>query len=285
LRELKTGAARIALGASFPVSIVPAGLYYTAKQSFRSSALIYIGEPMAVDPEPVDADGEPRAEAVAALTARIERALADVTLQADSHAALELIARAERIFSAGKEVDLATELDLRRRFVSGYHFLREHDPARLAKLESQIAQIDAELLAPSGPIGGRSLLRLLLLPLAMIGAVIHWPVFRLVRFLSKRLTKEDEMVGTIKTVGGLILYPLLWAIAGIVVAMYFGIAAGVAAAIGLAILGYIALVTLEVLDELIGRFRALRHHDARAQQRIIRDEILAAAAAMSSPQP
>ena len=38
LRELKTGAARIALGASMRVSIVPTGLYYTAKQTFRSSA-------------------------------------------------------------------------------------------------------------------------------------------------------------------------------------------------------------------------------------------------------
>src|SRR5918911_3612689 len=37
LRELKTGAARIALGASLPrVVIVPVGLYYTAKQTFRS---------------------------------------------------------------------------------------------------------------------------------------------------------------------------------------------------------------------------------------------------------
>jgi len=41
LRELKTGAARIALGASMErIVIVPAGLYYTSKQTFRSSAVM-----------------------------------------------------------------------------------------------------------------------------------------------------------------------------------------------------------------------------------------------------
>jgi len=59
LRELKTGAARIALGAGIRISIVPTGLYYTAKQTFRSSALAYFGPPIDVEPEPVDADGEP----------------------------------------------------------------------------------------------------------------------------------------------------------------------------------------------------------------------------------
>lgn len=282
LRQLKTGAARIALGSSIPVSIVPTGLYYTEKRTFRSSALVYFGQPIPVAPEPVDAIGEPRAESVDALTEHIEQALAEVTLQADSHAALELIARGERIFSAGEETNLATELDLRKQFVAGYGYLREHDPARLRRLESQIAQIDAELLAPSEPMSAASMLRLALLPLAIIGAVIHWPVYRLVGFLTTRLAREEEVVATTKTFAGLLLFPLLWIVAAILVAAYFGVAAGLGVAILLPLLGYIALVTLEVLDELIGRFRALRHHDVRAKQRAIREEILAVAAEMSS---
>src|SRR2546426_7312084 len=49
LRPFKTGAARIALGAAAalsaapPVRIVPAGLYYRAKRTFRSAALLYFG--------------------------------------------------------------------------------------------------------------------------------------------------------------------------------------------------------------------------------------------------
>src|SRR5216117_1508859 len=56
LRPLKTGAARIALGAAAalagptPIRIVPAGLYYRAKRTFRSAALLHFGEPFAVTP-------------------------------------------------------------------------------------------------------------------------------------------------------------------------------------------------------------------------------------------
>src|SRR5258707_7117635 len=147
LGELKTGAARIAIGAGIDVLIVPTGLYYTEKKTFRSSALMYFGVPIAVKPEPVDERGEPRPESVEALTAQIERALADVTLQADSHGALDLIARAERIFTGGDDHGPAYELEVRRRFVTGYAYLRAHDPRRLASLESHVARFDAQALA------------------------------------------------------------------------------------------------------------------------------------------
>lgn len=284
LRELKTGAARIALGSSIAVSIVPAGLYYTAKQTFRSEALMYFGEPIEVEPEPVDAEGEPRPQSVDALTARIERALSNVTLQADSHAALELIGHAERVFSAGEEVDLARELELRRQFVNGYTYLRVHDPARLARLESQIAQIDAERLAPSERKSATIWLHILLLPFAFLGAAIHWPVYRLIGFLAARFARsEAEMAATIKAVGGLLLYPLMWIALALVVGVDRGVRWGVVTLVVVPLLGYVALVTFEALDTMIGRLRALRHHDLQAGQRAIRDEIISLAREMSPP--
>jgi 1-acyl-sn-glycerol-3-phosphate acyltransferase len=105
LRPLKTGAARIALGVAggeprVGLKIVPAGLYYTAKTSFRSSALLYFGEPIVVEPVELTPEGEPPRDAVQALSSRVERALREVTLNAEHEQALQLIARAERIFSA-----------------------------------------------------------------------------------------------------------------------------------------------------------------------------------------
>lgn len=278
LRELKTGAARIALGAAIRVSIVPTGLYYTAKQTFRSSALVWFGKPIAVDPEPVDARGEPAFESVERLTAGIESALAAVTLQADSHAALELIARAERIFSAGEQSDLLHELELRRRFVQGYGWLRAHDPARLTRLESKVAQINAEQLAPAQPIPAAAIARLCLLPLAVAGAILHWPVYRLIGVLAKHFAeKEEEMVATLKIVAGVVLYPLMWIGLAIAGGLFVGIEAGFALLILVPLLGYTAMVTFEALDELIGRLRGLHHRDLRVQQQAIRDEIAAVA--------
>src|SRR5467141_1031057 len=99
LRPLKTGAARIALGAAAalpavaPLSVVPAGLYYRAKQTFRTAALLHFGEPFAVERLPLPPGAEPPAEAVVALTSRLERALHEVTLQAEEETALALVAR------------------------------------------------------------------------------------------------------------------------------------------------------------------------------------------------
>src|SRR5213592_2828863 len=69
LKTLKTGAARIALGASLPrVVIIPTGLFYTAKQTFRSAAVMYFGEPLECGGVAAALDGEPPHNAVDALT-------------------------------------------------------------------------------------------------------------------------------------------------------------------------------------------------------------------------
>jgi glycerol-3-phosphate O-acyltransferase / dihydroxyacetone phosphate acyltransferase len=281
LRELKTGASRIALGASIRVSIVPTGLYYTAKQTFRSGALAVFGTPIIVDPEPVDANGEPRPESVDALTRRIEEGLSAVTWQADSREALELIARAARIFVGGETADLAGELELRRRFVAGYAFLREHDPARLAKLQARIARFDAEELAAAERPTISTLARLLLLPIGLIGMLIHWPVYRLIRFLAVRMARDDELIATIKTLAGMALYPLLWIAAGVLVGLRFGARYGLMTTLLFPLVAWVALVVYETLDDLIGRLRAVRHHDARVEQQAIREEILAVAKQMN----
>jgi len=302
LKELKTGAARIALGCSAAecadIVIVPTAIFYTAKHSFRSDALLYFGDGIAVAPVDVDQNGEPPRDAVAALTDRIESALAALTLQADSREALDLIGRAERIMSLGR-VHLPEQLEMRRRFIAGYTRLRERDPARLAHLQSRFERFEAELgdanLQPEtlprpsvrGSVKTISML-LIMLPLALIGAVIHYPTFRLIRLLSTRLTREEELVATIKAVGGLALYPLTYIACGIVVGWRWRWEYGLVTALVLPLLGYVALKFFEQLDDVIGRTRALTWRIARrsAFERLmrtrgeLRDEIVALAEEM-----
>src|SRR5688572_14643407 len=80
LRPIKTGAARISIAAVATgevsnLKIVPAGLYYTSKTSFRSDALLYFGNPIAVEPVALEPDGTPPREAVRRLSGKIEKAL------------------------------------------------------------------------------------------------------------------------------------------------------------------------------------------------------------------
>ena len=73
LRPLKTGAARIALGASSAnragntLMVAPVGIYYTAKGIFRSDALLYFGQPIVGYRGRFDPPGLHHIEAVRAL--------------------------------------------------------------------------------------------------------------------------------------------------------------------------------------------------------------------------
>lgn len=308
LRALKTGAARIALGAhAAELSVVPTGIYYTAKHVFRSSALVLFGEPIRVsggqailrvqapgDRQDCLSSTEPPAEKVDELTDAIEAGLASVTLQADSHTALALIARAEDIFTADDRQPLAEEFDLRRRFIDGYHALLARDPARLERLQAQIARFEAELrrakldvheLRPS--IDALRLFRLLvLLPLALLGAAVSYPAYRLVGVLATRFAKgEGNVLATMKFLAALLLFPLTFIAAAIFAGMRFGVLAGVATAVALPFLGYLALRVFEEIDDVIGDLRAVRHRMFRGhghaqlvrERETIREELQAVA--------
>jgi glycerol-3-phosphate O-acyltransferase/dihydroxyacetone phosphate acyltransferase len=307
LRPLKTGAARIALGAAAGtggLAVVPAGLYYTAKAIFRSAALVYFGAPLPVEPVVLGPDGEPPAEAARELTARIERALAALTLQADEAEALSLIARAERIFSADDTAagrkDLAAELELRRRFVAGHARARVEHPERLETLVARMTAYEAELaavgldperLAPEYFTPGtvvryttkRLLLATLLLPAALVGALIHYPAYRLIRTLAQRLSKgDDDVLSTIKVLASMLLFPLTWLLVAGAVDARAGTAAGLAALGVLPLLGYAALRFVEGLDNFRGAVRAFRLFVLRrdafvrlvAERRAIREAIV-----------
>ena len=108
LRPIKTGAARIALGAvsmgeALDLKIVPAGLYYTSKTKFRSQALLYLGKPIDVTPAESEPDGNPSRAAVRELSSKIERALREVMLDAQHEEGLITITRAEKVFSSESE--------------------------------------------------------------------------------------------------------------------------------------------------------------------------------------
>jgi 1-acyl-sn-glycerol-3-phosphate acyltransferase len=275
LRQLKTGVARIALGAQLDdLVIVPTGIYYTAKQVFRSEAMAVYGEAIRIT-----------TMEVRELTAAVDAGLDAVTLQADSHAAFELIARAEDIFTADERQSLAEEFELRRRFTEGYHYLRAHDPARLERLASAIAQLAAELrraklepheLQPHVEVA-RVVRVVVLLPLAAIGAILNYIPYRLIGFLAKRIAKgEDELIATIKFLSAFVLFPLTWIAYAFITPW---------ALIVVPILAYIALRISEDLDDVVGDLRALvRPRDALVRQReLIREEILAVAGELTAP--
>lgn len=101
LAPLRTGAARIALGAADRVGgafpIVPVGLSFREKGRFRSEALAMIGRPVPWDDLRARAEDP---EAVRELTTRIEQGLREVTVNLESWEDAPLVETAEEIYRA-----------------------------------------------------------------------------------------------------------------------------------------------------------------------------------------
>lgn len=289
LQPLKSGAARIALGAAsageahLDMSVVPAGLYYPAKTSFRSGALLYFGEPIPVAPVALDERGEPPREAVRELSDRVAESLRALTLNADRHEALAVVARAERIFSSGEEGEgeegwsLERELRRRRRFVEGYAFHREHSARRLEVLEARISQYEEELrqagiedprhfstsevsrYGPAWTLIARVLVFAIAAPLALVGAFLHYPAYTLAGLLATKLSQSyEDVLSTFKIMAAMLLFPLTWLAAAAVVYAYAGSwLAAVAALLIAPVAGYAALRTREEFDRFVAGTRAV----------------------------
>jgi len=285
LRPLKTGAARIALGAaaragSTPVRIVPAGLYYRAKRTFRSAALLHFGEPLAVVPVALAPGEEPPAGPVRELTARIAETLAAVTLQAEQVEIHSLVERVQRIVSVQDRApenppSLTAEFALRRRLLAAYEAVQAQWPERLAVLASRIDRYEAALsaagldprrLAPHSFTPGRvaryvvkaAFVLLLLLPAALVGVVVHYPAYRAAGFVATGMAQgAEEALASIKVLAAMLLFPLTWAGAAALVWRWRGVEAALWTAVVLPLAAYAALVFLERMDRLVGGARAL----------------------------
>ena len=178
LKPLKTGTARIALGAlgvgseegekgrkgegekkatdngqrttDIDLKIMAVGLFYTSKTAFRSEVLIRYGEIFDVAPIELDANGEPPKEAVKNLTDKIEKALRRVTLNLESQEELDTVLKAEALFSSVYKNLLfrqtLTQSFLRlQNLAEKYRLLGENEPAKMRELNEKITAYENEL--------------------------------------------------------------------------------------------------------------------------------------------
>jgi glycerol-3-phosphate O-acyltransferase/dihydroxyacetone phosphate acyltransferase len=207
LKPIKTGAARIALGAlgvgldgetqrrgdgekkveaakeaaanKINLKIMAVGLFYTSKTAFRSEVLIRYGEIFAVEPVALDENGEPPREAVEELTDRIETVLRNVTLNLESAAELDTVLKAEALFSSVYEnllfKETLTQSFKRLQNLAGkYKLLGKNDPLKMRALNEKITAYENNLRA-SG-VTAESL------------SVLQHPTWYVFRYLVFRLT-------------------------------------------------------------------------------------------------
>lgn len=284
LLPLKSGASRIAIGAAsvsnaaepVNVKILPVGLYYTNKTTFRSEALLHFGEPFEVESVELDAEGQPPRDAVKNLTSRIDAALRDVTLNAESEAELHAARIAEEIFAdAQGDQSLGREFEFRKEFIKETTDdvnvnADESLKSRLREFDQKLDRLRLEPEHLSLALYSRSSVTreafyyawkfVMLAPFALIGAVLHFPAYQVTKLFSKWYASHgaDDVASTAKVLAGIVFIPFTWIIATAAV-YYFFRSWRVFAVIPVGfLLGYAALYTLEEFAEARGWARAIR---------------------------
>ncbi|WP_434382679.1 lysophospholipid acyltransferase family protein [Melittangium boletus] len=259
LAELKTGAARIALGAArqgAAVRIVPVGLTYADKHLFRSEVLIEMGTPIEVrDFLPADDAGE--SAAVRALTERIAGALRGVTLNLEQWEDLPLLQLAEGLYALRQKQ--ATDPERLRYWARGLQLFRAEQPERFAKMRGDFMSFywrlslvradptDLSLEYRSVPVARFVVKNLLLLavglPLFMLGLVLFYVPYLVPRWASRRA--ELDVQATVKFLTAWVVSWGWWAALTAVAWWRGGAGAGVVALVGVPLLGLLTLYLSE----------------------------------------
>jgi 1-acyl-sn-glycerol-3-phosphate acyltransferase len=257
-QELKTGAARLYYQARQlsgedrkAPTIIPVGLHYSDKTSFRSEALVEFHPPMVLSPDldaPLpEADDAALKERAVDLTVALESVLQEVTHAAETWELHRLmnrarsLTRAERAKRAGS--DLSTP-DIRERTLgmarvwNGYREHLRRDPDSVRRLMSRVAAYDASLrkaglddddLDKPPPIESKwlpvllavqaAVVFLVLPPVLALGVVINAAPYFLTRAIARLAARRHKDTATVKLISGMVLFPTTWLLLAVLVAL------------------------------------------------------------------
>ncbi len=243
INKLKTGAARIALGAlqqngTSPV-VLPVGLTFSRKGKFRSDVLVQYGTVIDLDtPNTLNLF-----EKVELITDRIKQELAKVTLNADSWEDLYLITRLEKFFALrhGKyrKGQLKQRFHALQRLIEAQRILRIYEPDKVRSLIVQLRGFerlckccgirDYHLTINYKPlliaiyIARIVTLLFIGLPIAIWGIINNFIPYQLTRDASRRIAKGPDQYDTASVSFGMLFFLIFWSAQTYIIYRYFGL--------------------------------------------------------------
>ena len=207
-----------------------------------------------------------------ALTETIDARLDEVVLQAESRDLLAGIARVARWTSDEGSQDLAAQHQRARELADAYARLRARDPVRVEAIAAEVRAYTRVLrqmgvrdpwaleLAPLRPGALVAAFAKLIVaaPLAAIGAVMGWVPYRVAGEVAKRVTRDEDVLGTAKLFAGVAFLAVAWGLEATAAGLAWGAGwAGPTFFAGVAT-GYVAL-----------RFEELRREAAEAWRLVV----------------
>jgi len=313
VQRIRTGASRIALAYEAsraddarslpPLAVVPVGLTFEARKSFRGRVLVSFGEPVPVTPHLGQYRDDPR-KAVEALTTAIQWGMEAQVVHVDRIDAPEVVRAIEDLYRDDlvRELEVERELSpteidtlrLSRTIVAAVRLFREREPERVEALWQRIqayrgmlAECRVRDQAVRARLRGRparSRLRsswqaLAGLPVFVYGATVNALPYFGPRWLSRRLARKETDYATVRLLASVVAFPLFWGAEVWLVWRLAGLGWAIAFTLSLPVTGLVAYHYLHGL----GRFRAqlrlgilaLTRHHAASRLLVERQAILA----------
>jgi 1-acyl-sn-glycerol-3-phosphate acyltransferase len=316
VQRIKTGAARIVLDYETaralgrpeplpPLTLVPVGLSFEARKSFRSRVLVAFGEPIPLAPHAARTREEPVA-AVQGLTDAIQRAMEAQVVHVDRIDVAEVVRAVENLYrdelarqlhaERGLPAEAVDPFRLSRTIVEAVAYFRVHDPDRVAAIWQRIQHyrallaewhvrdqaVGARLRAPREP---RHRLRtsgaaVVGFPVFAYGTVVNALPYLVPRWLARAFAQKETDYATIRLLSSTVAFPLCWGLETWLVWRLAGPGWAIAFAATLPLSGLIAYHYLRGLDRLRARTRfavlALTRRQTATRLLVERREILAA---------
>ena len=272
VQRIKTGAARIALEyearrAGMPgdaLALIPVGLTFDARKSFRGHVRVAFGEPVAVAPY-LAAYHEDPIPAVTALTSAIQWDMQAQVLHIERPDRVELVRAVEELYRSALARELQEERGLSARAIDPLRisqtiadavaYFEAHQPARVEQLWREVERYRALLAAyrvrdqavRARLERGRERRRLrrswqasLGLPVFVYGAAVNAPAYFLPRMLARRVASKETDYATTRLLASVVAFPLFWGLETAIVWRLAGGGWAVAFAASLPLTGLLA---------------------------------------------
>ncbi len=240
VQRIKSGAARIALESEarhdgrLGLALIPVGLTFEARKSFKRRVLMAFGEPIEFQPYLEHYKNDPR-KAVDALTTAIQWALETQVIHVERIDQEDVVREVEGLYRddlireleeqqglAAKQIDL---MRLSRTIVDAVQHFKTREPDRVERLWQRIQEYQALLaqyrirdqavrarlkVTPLRRKVWARGLGLLGLPVFAYGAVVNALPYLVPRWIAHRLAAEETDYATARFLASIVAFPCFW---------------------------------------------------------------------------
>lgn len=262
--RLKTGAGRMLVGAYEQglreLTFQAIGLEFDERETFRSRVLVLFGPVRSVD-EVMGRAEDP----VHAITEQLREDLSDLVVEGETWEEKELVTRVAELIahdtgdrSMAGRINLCHQVKSAQRALAQYHPLVDKITCLVHRYYEGLAAArlsDRQLVGGQGKDGAlalRRLVLLLLLPFAVIGALLFWIPYQIPKLSSRMAKGETDVISTYKLGLGLLVFPAWTVLLMLMALVSLPSPWGGWGVLGVGLLPFAVLPWLDMLDRLEG---------------------------------